>query len=267
MGPQSSNQIIPCVWNLHPKSRRHKTLNLKSKRTYLKYTREDTIEAGCAWTPPTSALLYKHQMRAAVTPRPWMFIYILFTSLYVSPGLRKYPTGHLIRLLSALQNALVNVHTTGMCGNWFGGIRRLSIDPHSQAEEISHLLTYVRVKGSACETVCEIPAQDSLPGQVITEYHFLWLWKPIFWVSGPHQRPDWVLKGGFLEHTFAPLASDTMGPNATKRGGSGTRDFAGKRCDIRWKSTTHPSQAEEDTGRTAIKRGNAGFLCFWLDFT
>ncbi len=26
--------------------------------------------------------------------------------------------------------------------------------------------------------------------KVITEYHFLKLWKPIFWVSGPHQRTD-----------------------------------------------------------------------------
>lgn len=36
--------------------------------------------------------------------------------------------------------------------------------------------------------MCELAVHSfsSVASKVITEYHFLWLWKPIFWVSGPH---------------------------------------------------------------------------------
>lgn len=64
--------------------------------------------------------------------------------------------------------------------------------------------------------LCEILVHSfpSVASKVITGYHFLWLWKPIFWVSGPHQRTDWVLKrGGSLKHTFALLVPETMGSN------------------------------------------------------
>lgn len=50
--------------------------------------------------------------------------------------------------------------------------------------------------------------------KVITEHHFLWLWKPIFWASGPHQRTDWVLKRGIPQAYVCSPCTQDNGPEA-----------------------------------------------------
>ena len=81
---------------------------------------------------------------------------------------------------------------------------------------------------------CEIPVHSFLrvAGEVITEYHFLWLWKPIFWVSGPHQRTDWVLKGApssirllsLCPGQWAQCTGGDATPLATRLGNTVTSD-------------------------------------------
>lgn len=83
---------------------------------------------------------------------------------------------------------------------------------------LAHKISWGGFSGSLLfAAMCEICVHSSLSvaSKVITEYHFLLLWKPIFWVSGPHQRTDWVLKGLRQAYVCSPCTRNNE-PNCCR---------------------------------------------------